>query len=96
MARARAVELFFDNLVLRQPGEEFELDPETHAPGDAFEWLDPEAQRISEEAYDKRRAAKREGTVRAELEAKIRAAAEKRLLDEVEAKVMAELGEEKV
>jgi hypothetical protein len=45
MARVRAKELFFDNIVLREPGEEFDFDG---APGKAIEFLDPKDKEVAE------------------------------------------------
>jgi len=74
MARVRAKELFFDNVVLRVPGEEFDFDG---APGEAIEFLNPKEEAAAEAARAKvvaeRTRADIVNSVRAEEIAKIRA-----------------------
>jgi len=92
MARVRAVEPFFDNLVLRQPGEEFDYNG---APGDPIEFLDKDEEAKAAAKHREEQVKKKrndiEAEVRRQLEVEIRAEAEKKLRAEIEAEVKAEL-----
>jgi len=87
MAKVRSNDWFFDGMVLHAPDTECDLDPELHAPCGAYSYLDPEAHRIAEEAHAKRRSEALLGSVRADLEAQINAAADEKLRAAAEAKV---------
>jgi hypothetical protein len=90
MAQVRATAQGFDGPALREPGDEFDMDPEEQC-GSWFYYLDPSDQQRAEEAVRRRKSARIEYQVRAELDARIRQDAEERLRAQALQKVTAEM-----
>jgi hypothetical protein len=93
MAKAQVNQIMFDGIALREPGEAIDLDPKMHySPSGNFTYVDPQDQRIAEQAYRSRLNNRFESQIQSEIEAQIAREAEARMHAEAEARVKARSG----